>query len=51
MEYGTVKKYESARGFGFIESDDDEELFLKMTNNKLLMKMKQMYRLTMYMTI
>jgi CspA family cold shock protein len=27
MQYGTVKKWDAAKGFGFIVSDDDEELF------------------------
>jgi CspA family cold shock protein len=25
MQYGTVKKWDAAKGFGFIESDDEEE--------------------------
>ena len=28
MQYGTVKKWDSGRGFGFIVSDDDEDLFV-----------------------
>jgi CspA family cold shock protein len=28
MQYGTVKKWDAAKGFGFIVSDDDEELFV-----------------------
>ena len=28
MQYGTVKKWDAAKGFGFITSDDDEELFV-----------------------
>lgn len=28
MEYGTVKMWDSGKGFGFIVSDDDEELFV-----------------------
>lgn len=28
MHYGTVKKWDAAKGFGFIVSDDDEELFV-----------------------
>jgi cold shock protein len=38
MEYGTVKKYESARGFGFIESDDDEELFVNVSDLDITIK-------------
>ena len=28
MQYGTVKKWDATKGFGFITSDDDEELFV-----------------------
>lgn len=28
MQFGTVKKWDAAKGFGFIVSDDDEELFV-----------------------
>lgn len=28
MQFGTVKKWDAAKGFGFITSDDDEELFV-----------------------
>ena len=28
MQYGTVKMWNAAKGFGFIVSDDDEELFV-----------------------
>jgi CspA family cold shock protein len=28
MQFGTVKMWNSAKGFGFIVSDDDEELFV-----------------------
>lgn len=28
MQYGIVKKWDAAKGFGFIVSDDDEELFV-----------------------
>jgi CspA family cold shock protein len=28
MQYGTVKKWDAAKGFGFIVSDDDDELFV-----------------------
>ena len=38
MEYGTVKKYESTRGFGFIESDDDEELFVNVSDLDITIK-------------
>lgn len=32
MQYGTVKKWESSRGFGFIETDDEEEVFVNMND-------------------
>jgi len=28
MKYGTVKNWDSSKGFGFILSDDDEDLFV-----------------------
>ena len=28
MQYGIVKKWDASKGFGFIESDDDEDLFV-----------------------
>lgn len=28
MEYGTVKMWDAGKGFGFIVSDDDEDLFV-----------------------
>jgi cold shock protein len=28
MEYGTVKSWDAAKGFGFINSDDDDDLFV-----------------------
>ncbi|MGH7598375.1 MAG: cold-shock protein [bacterium] len=28
MQYGIVKKWDATKGFGFIVSDDDEELFV-----------------------
>lgn len=28
MQYGTVKMWNSAKGFGFITSDDDDDLFV-----------------------
>jgi CspA family cold shock protein len=28
MEYGTVKMWDDAKGFGFIESDDDMDLYV-----------------------
>ena len=31
MEYGTVKLWENSKGYGFIVSDDDEELFVHVS--------------------
>ena len=28
MQYGTIKMWDAAKGFGFIVSDDDEDLFV-----------------------
>jgi CspA family cold shock protein len=28
MQYGTVKMWNAAKGFGFVVSDDDDELFV-----------------------
>jgi CspA family cold shock protein len=28
MQFGVVKKWDAAKGFGFISSDDDDELFV-----------------------
>jgi CspA family cold shock protein len=32
MKYGTVKKWDPIRGFGFIVSDDDEDLFVHVND-------------------
>ena len=32
MEYGTVKKWESSRGFGFIITEDDEDIFVNVSD-------------------
>ncbi len=32
MQYGTVKKWDPVRGFGFIVSDDDEDLFVHVND-------------------
>lgn len=38
MEYGTVKKWEASRGFGFIVSDDDEDLFVNVSDLDVTIK-------------
>ena len=32
MMTGTIKRWESAKGWGFIEGDDGEDYFLNITN-------------------
>lgn len=32
MQYGTVKMYDSTKGFGFIESDDNEDFFVHVND-------------------
>ncbi|MFQ5627253.1 MAG: cold-shock protein [bacterium] len=32
MEYGTVKMWDNAKGFGFIESDGDMDLFVNKSD-------------------
>ena len=32
MIYGTVTHWEAGKGFGFIETDDDEQVFLHVSN-------------------
>lgn len=32
MQYGTVKMWEAGKGFGFILSDDDEDLFVHQSD-------------------
>ena len=38
MEYGTVKKWEQSRGFGFIISDEDEDLFVNVADLDVTIK-------------
>ncbi len=32
MTFGTVKNWDASKGFGFITTDDDEDLFLHVSN-------------------
>ncbi len=32
MQYGTVKMWDDGKGYGFIVSDDDEELFVHVSD-------------------
>jgi CspA family cold shock protein len=38
MQYGTVKKWDTTRGFGFIVSDDDEDLFVNANDLDITLK-------------
>ncbi|MFQ6115446.1 MAG: cold-shock protein [bacterium] len=42
MQYGTVKTWDSSRGYGFIVSDDDEELFVHVSDLHITVKNKQL---------
>ena len=43
MQYGTVKMWNSAKGFGFIVSDDDEELFVHAGDLHITVKDKRLH--------
>lgn len=32
MTFGTVKNWDASKGFGFITTDDDDDLFLHVSN-------------------
>ena len=38
MQFGTVKMWDSSKGFGFTVSDDDEDLFVHVSNLKITVK-------------
>ncbi|MCH8019824.1 cold-shock protein, partial [candidate division KSB1 bacterium] len=38
MQFGTVKMWDSSKGFGFIVSDDDEDLFVHISNLQIIVK-------------
>lgn len=42
MQYGTVKKWDAAKGFGFILSDDDDELFVHKSDLDVTVPNKQL---------
>ena len=38
MKTGTVKEYDQSKGFGFIESDDGEDLFVHVSGLRVELK-------------
>ena len=42
MQYGIVRTWDQAKGFGFIESDDDQDLFLHVSNLDITLEPKQL---------
>ncbi len=38
MQYGAVKMWDSSKGFGFIVSDDDEDLFVHVSDLQITVK-------------
>lgn len=42
MQYGTVKMWDAGKGFGFIVSDDDQELFVHVNDLDVRVKEKRL---------
>ena len=42
MQYGYVKMWDASKGFGFIVSDDDEELFVHVSSLDITVKEKRL---------
>jgi len=42
MQFGTVKKWDAAKGFGFILSDNDDELFVHKSDLDVTVPNKQL---------
>jgi len=42
MQYGRVKKWEASKGYGFIVTDDDEELFVHVSDLDATIKEKRL---------
>jgi len=38
MQYGVVKKWDASRGFGFITTEDDEDLFVNINDLDITLK-------------
>ncbi len=41
MHFGNVKHWDSSKGFGFITTDDDEDIFLHVSNLAVNLKPQQ----------
>ncbi len=42
MQYGTVKMWDATKGYGFITSDDDEDLFVHVSDLDITIKDKRL---------
>ncbi len=42
MQYGTVKMWDDSKGFGFIVSDDDDELFVHVSDLDVTVRDKRL---------
>ncbi len=42
MQYGYVKKWDASKGFGFIVTEDDEELFVHVSDLDVTVKEKRL---------
>lgn len=42
MQYGTVKMWDNSKGYGFIVSDDDEDLFVHVNDLDITVKGKKL---------
>lgn len=42
MQYGTVKMWDASKGFGFIISDEDEDLFVHVSDLHVTVKGNQL---------
>ncbi len=40
MKFGTVKMWDASKGYGFISSDDDEDLFVHVSDLDITLKDK-----------
>ncbi len=42
MEYGTVKSWDSSKGFGFITTEDDDDLFVHVNDLDITIRDKKL---------